>query len=128
MFNLDRTERGKELATLFRTALLVTVLGLAVVAIEQPRLSASPNGQRATADAILHPAVVVDADAATNERDAAALLPASASEYALVYGFAGAAAGANIASKTPESESPTPYFPAQFAPPTGEPEPQPPTF
>jgi hypothetical protein len=128
MFKLNRTERGKELATLFKTALLVTALGLAVVAIEQPRLSASPNGQRATADAIVHPAVVVDEDAAANERTAAALLPASASEYAPAYATLNPPASIDVATKALESESPTPYFPAQFPPPKGEAEPQPSTF
>jgi hypothetical protein len=33
---------------------LVTVLGLAILVIEQPRLAASPHGQRATADAMSH--------------------------------------------------------------------------
>ena len=96
MFQQNRTKRRKELATLFRTALLVTVLGLAMVAIEQPRLGASPNGHRATADVISHQT--------------------------------GPAASVNVAPKALESESATPYFPAQFPPPKGEPEPMPPTF
>ena len=128
MFKRKETKRGKELVTWFRTTLLVTVLGLAVLAIEQPRLAASPNGQRATADAISHQTVVVHRDATSDERNVAALLPASASEYAPAYATAGTAAGVNVAAKALESESPTPYFPAQFPPPKGEPEPLPPTF
>jgi hypothetical protein len=128
MFQQKGTKRGKKLVTWFRTAILVTVLGLAVLAIEQPRLAASPNGQRATADAMSHQTVVAHGDATTDERTAAALLPASASEYAPTYAPAGPAASVNIAAKALESENPTPYFPAQFPPPKGEPEPLPPTF
>ena len=99
MFQQKETKRGKELLTWFRMALLVTALGLVVLAIEQPRLAASPNGQRATADAISHQTVAVHGGAT-----------------------------ADVSMKALESESPTPYFPAQFPPPKGEPEPQPPTF
>ena len=128
MFQRKETKRRKELATLFRTALLVTVLGLAVVAIEQPRLGASPNEHRATADVISHQVVAVHGDAISDERNAPALLPPSASEYAPAYATAGTAAGVNVATKALESESATPYFPAQFPPPQAEPEPQPATF
>jgi hypothetical protein len=93
MFQRKETKRGKELVTWFKTALLVTVLGLAVLAIEQPRLAASPHGERATADAISHQTASV-----------------------------------NVATKGLESGGPTPYFPAQFPPPKGEPEPASPTF
>jgi hypothetical protein len=128
MFQQNRTKRRKELATLFRTALLVTVLGLAMVAIEQPRLGASPNGHRATADVISHQAVAVRGDATSDEHVADALLPASASEYAPAYAPAGRPASVDVATKALESASPTAYFPAQFPPPKGEPEALPPTF
>lgn len=128
MFQPKETKQGNELMTWIRTALLVTALGLVVLAIEQPRLAASPRGQHATADAISHQTVATHEDAAADAGTAEKLLPASASEYAPAYAISALATSADVAAKPIESESPTPYFPAQFPTPTGEPEPQPPTF
>lgn len=91
----------------FKVAVIVAALGFVALAVEQPRLAAAPANAKAN-DASLYLTDPVGSPMLSRPSQPAATaqsqLPATA------------------------SESLPAYFPSQFAPPSGDIEPQPPTF
>jgi hypothetical protein len=93
----------KQLLASVKIAALLAALGFVTVVLEQPRLTASPTSPRTSLEQ-LYPT------------DAGGAMTRSMSEPA------------SGKSQLPASEHLPAYFPGQFAPPSGEVEPQPPTF